>query len=42
MIAFVAVNLGIDRQHEMGPPEPLSFSKGMSHFRAKLAEPERR
>jgi len=41
MIALVAVNLGIDRRHEMGPPKPLSFSKGMSHFRAKLAEPAR-
>jgi hypothetical protein len=35
------VNLGIDGRHEIGPPKPLSFSKGTSHFRAKRAEPER-
>ena len=39
MIAFVAVNLGIDCHHEIRPPRPLSFSKGLSHFLAKLAEP---
>ena len=39
MIAFVAVNLGINRHHEIRPPRPLSFSKGLSHSLAKLAEP---
>jgi hypothetical protein len=39
MIAFVAMNLGIYRHHEIRPPRPLSFSKGLSHFLAKLAEP---
>ena len=38
MIAFVAVNLGIDCRHERAPWK-LSFGKGVSHFLAELAEP---